>query len=86
VTGRLRTFTGFSWDGIILAGELGYSYATTGDPPPEFNGMVIGGLDPSNPNLYVYNGTYNYHSCNVYAADAALSYLELIENTVFEGT
>jgi hypothetical protein len=84
VTGRLRTFYNFEWDGIILAGELGYSYAPSGYDEPEYNGMVIGGLNSSNPTLYVYNGRYNYHSCNVYAANRSLSYLELMENTVVE--
>lgn len=81
VRGDLWMYTNFTWDGIILAGQIRYSY---GNPAPVINGMVIGGLNSSNPNYYVYGGEYNYHSCNVYDANESLSYLELMENTIFE--
>lgn len=81
VTDRLRTYSGFEWDGIILAGELSTSW---GSPAPVFNGMVIGGLNSRNRNVTVWAADYNYHSCNAYKANAALSYLELVENTLFE--
>lgn len=84
VTGTLYVYGNFTWDGIILAGTYRYSWSTYGGPSPVFNGMVIGGLDGPNVQFVNYGGTYNYHSCNVYAANLALSYLELQVNSVVE--
>jgi len=81
VTGRLRMYSGFSWNGIILAGEL----RSTSFQWPVVDGTVIGGLNVKNPNItYSWGGLFRYHSCNVYAADRSLSYLEPISNTTWE--
>jgi Tfp pilus assembly protein PilX len=81
VTGRFRAGWSFSWDGIILAGEFGGS---SGFNAPSINGMVVGGLERSNPNARWRSGQIRYHSCNVEMANRALSYLDVVENTVFE--
>jgi len=78
VTGRLGTNSAFQWDGIVLAGSVANQWG-------EVQGMMVGGLDGTNPQSTVWwvGGAY-YNSCNVYAANESLSYLELLENTVFE--
>ncbi|HSG07293.1 MAG TPA: hypothetical protein VLA36_02980 [Longimicrobiales bacterium] len=80
VTGRFTPGWGFQWDGIILAGSLGsvpwYS--------PIIRGMLIAGLNGPNPDVTVRSGTYRYHSCNAYKANWSLSYLEVVDNTLFE--
>jgi hypothetical protein len=81
VTGRFRAGWSFSWDGIILAGEFGGS---SGFNAPSINGMVIGGLDGSNGNARWRSGQIRYHSCNVEMANRGLSYLDVVDNTVFE--
>jgi hypothetical protein len=81
VTGRFRAGWSFRWDGIILAGEFAGS---SGNNSATINGMAIGGLDGSNPDARWRSGQIRYHSCNVEMANRALSYLELVENTVFE--
>lgn len=82
VTGRLSfpNWSFFTWDGIVLAGELSsvgqYSY-------PTVKGMLIAGMNSSNPTGNL-RGTYHYHSCNAYAANRSLSYLEVVSGTLFE--
>lgn len=82
VTGTLTfgSLNAFSWDGIVLAGRLGsagsFDY-------PTVRGMLIGGLSAANPNVTV-RGDFRYHSCNAYKANQALSYLEVVDNTLFE--
>jgi hypothetical protein len=83
VTGTLSCsgfFSTFSWNGIVLAGALGnignYCY-------PTVNGMLIGGLSAANGNVTV-RGDYRYHSCNAYKANRALSYLQVVDNVMFE--
>ena len=69
----------FHWDGIILAADV--DDIVQG----HIDGLVVGGLD--GPNTYStidMRAAVHYHSCDVYAANESLSYLELIENTVFE--
>jgi len=73
----------FQWDGIILAGRLGNVGSSYG-APPLVSGMLIGGLDGANPDVTLQSGTYDYHSCNAYKADRALSYLEVVDKTIFE--
>lgn len=81
VTGRLTLSWFFDWDGIILAGELANvsSWAS-----PTVDGMVIGGLNGSNPNARLRSGDYRYHSCNAYWANRSLSYLEVVSDALVE--
>lgn len=79
VDGELDAAPGFYWDGIVLAGALDDIHEA------HIRGMLVGGLD--GPNFYnqvYWRGTIQYYSCYVYAADESLSYLELIDNTLFE--
>ena len=47
--------------------------------------MIIGGLDGTYPYSKVeWRGKARYSSCDVYAANESLSYLELVGGTVFE--
>jgi len=79
VTGEYDAWTSFDWEGIILAGSV--DYRIYGD----IRGMLVGGLDRANPGSKVeVRGGNFYYSCNVYAANESLSYLSLIENSVFE--
>jgi hypothetical protein len=84
VTGELQMWDGFEWDGIILAGALGQVYAWGSTDGPKIRGMVIGGLNGANPDVQIQSGTYDYHSCDAYAADKSLSYLEVVPNTLYE--
>lgn len=83
VTGRLMMIYNFEWDGIILAGRF---YYTSGNSSsyPEVRGMLIGGMNAANPTSYHLGGRLLYHSCNAYKANRALSYLEVVDNTLFE--
>lgn len=69
----------FYWDGIVLAGavdDIGEGH---------IRGLFVGGMDgPNYYNQVYWYGTIDYYSCYVYAADESLSYLELIDNTLFE--
>jgi hypothetical protein len=79
VNGELDSSSTFTWDGIILAGSVDDIHEG------QIRGMLVGGLDGTNPYPTVYwRGTINYYSCNVYGANESLSYLELIDNTLFE--
>ncbi len=81
VTGRFTPSWYFSWYGIILAGNLNgnstYHY-------PYIEGMMLVGMDGTQNNEDLRSGTFRYHSCNVYGANKALSYLEVVDNAVFE--
>jgi hypothetical protein len=82
VTGTLTfsTVSQFTWNGIVLAGAL----ATVGSlANPHINGMLIGGLNAANPDITV-RGDIHYHSCNAYKANRSLSYLQVVDNTLFE--
>lgn len=80
VTGTLTMSSFFSWDGIILAGAV----ANVGSfAYPSVRGMLIAGMNASNSNVTL-RGSYAYHSCNAYKANKALSYLELVDNALFE--
>lgn len=81
VTGTFDPSSTFHWDGIVLAGAIDDIVEGT------IHGMLIAGLNGPNP----YAGVAlvldtEYDSCRVYQANESLSYLELIENTVFEAT
>ena len=80
VTGRFRPGFALRWDGIILAGELD---RVSSWYSPRIEGMLIAGIN-GQPNERVYSGRYYYHSCNVYKANRALSYLEVVPGAVFE--
>jgi hypothetical protein len=81
VTGTLTMQSGFVWNGIVLAGDLGnVSYAAA----PTVNGLLIGGLNGTDTYVRFQSGFFYYNSCYVYAADRALSYLDPVDNTVFE--
>lgn len=79
VNGELDASSSFSWDGIILAGSMDDIHEGT------IRGLLVAGLDGTNPYSTVYwRGTIRYYSCYVYEANESLSYLELIDNTLFE--
>ena len=51
----------------------------------DIDGMLLGGLDGANPYSVVdFRMDVEHHSCNRYAAGRALSYLELVDDTIFE--
>jgi len=79
VTGTLVPAYGFAWDGIILAGGIG---ATTA--PFQVNGMLIAGLNGSNPSVRFEAGQVYFNACDAYAANAALSYLDVVDRAIFE--
>jgi hypothetical protein len=81
VTGRFRPGYQFEWDGIILAGELD---RVRNWYQPQVRGMLIAGLNAANPNERIQSGSFDYHSCNVYSANASLSYLEIVDGSIFE--
>ena len=79
VTGEFDASSNFDWDGIILAGEVDQRIEGA------IRGMLIGGLNGTNPASKVeLRGQVYYYSCNVYAANESLSFLELLDRTIFE--
>jgi hypothetical protein len=79
VDGELDAAGGFYWDGIVLAGSVDDIHEG------HIRGMLVAGLDGPNSYTQVYwRGSIQYYSCYVYGADESLSYLELIDNTLFE--
>ena len=79
VTGKFDPSSSFVWDGIVLTGS------TDDIIQGAIDGMLVGGLDGPNPYSIVdVQMDVEYNSCNVYAAERALSYLELIDHTIFE--
>ena len=69
----------FRWHGIVIAKHI--DDIVQG----HLDGLLIAGLD--GPNMYStidYRTRSHYHSCDVYAANETLSYLELLENTIFD--
>ncbi len=79
ITGEFDSRSGFSWKGIVLAGS------TDDGLDGDVEGMLILGLEGPNP----YTGVdvrmdVEYNACYVYAANKTLSYLELVDNTIFE--
>lgn len=81
VTGELTPSWAFSWDGIILAGSLG---GNASYHHPYVRGMVLAGMAGNQSNEDLRSGSFLYHSCFAYAANRSLSYLEVVDNTVFE--
>ena len=81
VTGYLSLSWGFSWQGIILAGALAnVGYYTD----PQVEGTLIAGLNQSDNYVRLNSGNYDYNSCYVYAANESLSYLDVVDKTIFE--
>ena len=79
VTGQFDSSSSFAWDGIVLAGWV--DDYISGD----IDGILVGGFSPTQPYVEVHaSGDIRYHSCYVDWANASLSYLELIQNTLFE--
>lgn len=69
----------FSWDGIVIAGNVDATLEG------QLRGLLVAGLD--GPNLYPTVSVQmdvHYYSCSVYDANESLSYLELVPNTLFE--
>jgi hypothetical protein len=80
VTGTLTPGWGFDWEGIILAGAL----RDAGWFSPYVKGMLIAGLNGPNPSITISSGRYYYDSCKAYAANKSLSYLQVVDSTLFE--
>ena len=79
VTGTFGADASFAWEGIVLAGSV------AADVDGVIRGMLVGGLSAENPaDDLDWDANNYYYSCNVYKANESISYLELIENTVFE--
>jgi hypothetical protein len=79
VDGVFDPGTSFQWQGIVLAAAVDDVIQGS------LRGLLVGGLDANNPSTTVRVLTdIRYYSCYVYAANESLSYLELLENTVFE--
>lgn len=79
VTEQFDANPSFIWSGIVLAGWVDDRIMGAID------GMLVGGFSTSDPYDEVQTrGPIRYHSCNVARANESLSYLELIENTLFE--
>ena len=79
VTGRFDPGPSFYWRGIVLTGS------TDDILQGRIDGMLLGGLDGPNPESHVdLLMQVRYNACHVYAAGQALSYLELVDNTIFE--
>jgi len=79
VDGVFDPSSSFRWRGIILARHI--DDIVQG----HIDGLIVAGLE--GPNMYStidFRTALHYHSCDVYAANETLSYLELLPNTVTE--
>ncbi len=79
VDGNFDPFVTFNWDGIVIAKHI------DDDTMGQIDGILIAGAEE--PAMYSpvdLSTDVKYHACNVYAASEALSYLELMPNTVHE--
>ena len=83
VQGTLDLPGNFHWQGIILAGRLGSSNGAV-DSQPSVSGVLIGGLNGSNPSSALNYGRFNYNSCHFSKANKSLSFLQVVPNTLFE--
>lgn len=69
----------FTWEGIVLAGHV------DDDLHGRIHGMLIGGLEADNMYAYVRSeADVTYDSCFAYEANESLSYMELVDNALFE--
>ena len=79
VRDQFDAINGFDWDGIILAGWV------DDEIRGNIEGMLVGGFSGTDPYPRVQTrADIRYHSCNVSRANESLSYLDLIDHTVFE--
>ena len=79
ITGEFNSRSGFVWKGIVLAGS------TDDGLDGDVEGMLVLGLDGPNPYSEIdVRMDVEYNACYVYAASLGLSYLELVDNTIFE--
>ena len=79
ITGEFDPAANFAWDGIVLTGSTDHLGVGL------INGILVGGLDGPNPESKInFDMEIRYNACYVYGADRALSYLELVDNTIFE--
>ena len=79
VTGMFDPGPSFHWEGIVLSGSVDDIIQG------EIHGMLVGGLDGPNPHPKVdFLMDVDYNACYVYAANRALSYLELVDHSIFE--
>jgi hypothetical protein len=79
VTGMFDPTSSFNWNGIVLTGS------TDDVIQGHIEGMLFGGFDGPNPYDQVdVLMDIDYNSCYVYAANRALSYLELVDHTIFD--
>lgn len=79
VDGVFDPYSSFRWHGIILAKHVDDIIQG------HIDGLLVAGLE--GPNMYStvdYRIDSHYHSCDVYAANETLSYLELLEDTIYE--
>ncbi len=79
VDGVFDPYSSFRWHGIILAKHVDDIIQG------HIDGLLVAGLE--GPNMYStvdYRVTSHYHSCDVYSANETLSYLELLEDTIYE--
>lgn len=84
VTGTLTINYGFYWRGIVLAGGLASTASWAGWWTPQVYGMLIGGMNGANSSATLSAGDYFYEYCYANGASKALSYLEVVDNAIFE--
>ncbi len=84
VTGKLTMDFGFQWNGIVLAGSLGDTGGLVKWWAPTVNGMLIGGMNGANADVTLSAGEYNYNYCDARGASRSLSYLDVIDDAIFE--
>jgi len=79
VDGVFDPQSSFTWDGIVLAGHV--DDVIQG----RISGMLVGGLEADNMYGFVTSeADVRYASCHFSDANESLSYMELVENTLFE--
>jgi hypothetical protein len=82
VTGVIRPSGNFSWNGVIVAGDLALSNPTRTDW--RVRGLVVSGMGPSAGAVNIPDGAdLRYNRCHVMRAFAKLSHLEPISGTAW---
>lgn len=77
LTGEFNAYSTFEWDGVILAGSVGRVDG-------HIDGLLVAGMNQPNPHTVDFRGTAAYNACTVYAANESLSYVELLDNSMYE--